>query len=80
MEILMQLHGGGGSGGGGSSEPTVKTSAPGSNQVAGIDTATEDERQSMRDKLSKAKGRRFTDKTGGQESLIDTVKKALLGE
>lgn len=77
MEILMQLHGGGGSGGGGT---TVKASAPGSNQVAGIDTATEDERQSMRDKLSKAKGRRFTDKTGGQESLIDTVKKALLGE
>ena len=77
MEILMQLHGDGGSGGGGA---TVKASAPGSNQVAGIDTATEDERQSMRDKLSKAKGRRFTDKTGGQESLIDTVKKALLGE
>ena len=77
MEILMQLHGGGGSGGGGT---TVKASAPGSNQVAGIDTATEDERQSMRDKLSKAKGRRFTDKTGGQQSLIDTVKKALLGE
>ena len=77
MEILMQLHGGGGSGGGGT---TVKASAPGSNQVAGIDNATEDERQSMRDKLSKAKGRRFTDKTGGQQSLIDTVKKALLGE
>lgn len=77
MEILMQLHGGGGGGGGGT---TVKASAPGSNQVAGIDTATEDERQSMRDKLSKAKGRRFTDKTGGQQSLIDTVKKALLGE
>ena len=76
MEILMQLHGGGGRGGG----TTVKASAPGSNQVAGIDTATEDERQSMRDKLSKAKGRRFTDKTGGQQSLIDTVKKALLGE
>ena len=76
MEILMQLHGGGGGGGG----TTVKASAPGSNQVAGIDTATEDERQSMRDKLSKAKGRRFTDKTGGQQSLIDTVKKALLGE
>ena len=77
MEILMQLHGGGGGGGGGT---TVKASAPGSNQIAGIDTATEDERQSMRDKLSKAKGRRFTDKTGGQQSLIDTVKKALLGE
>lgn len=76
MEILMQLHGGGGGGGG----TKIKASAPGSNQVAGIDTATEDERQSMRDKLSKAKGRRFTDKTGGQESLIDTVKKALLGE
>lgn len=76
MEILMQLHGGGGGGGG----TKIKASAPGSNQVAGIDTATEDERQSMRDKLSKAKGRRFTDKTGGQQSLIDTVKKALLGE
>ena len=76
MEILMQLHGGGGGGGG----TKIKASAPGSNHVAGIDTSTEDERQSMRDKLSKAKGRRFTDKTGGQESLIDTVKKALLGE
>ena len=76
MDILMQLHGGGGGGGG----TKIKASAPGSNQVAGIDTATEDERQSMRDKLSKAKGRRFTDKTGGQQSLIDTVKKALLGE
>ena len=75
MEILMQLHGGGGS-----SAPAVKTSAPGSSQVAGIDTATEDKRQSMRDKLSKAKGRRYTDKTGGQQNLIDTVKKALLGE
>lgn len=75
MEILMQLHGGGGGGG---SSHTVKQSAPGSQMAATIDSASENERESLREKLSKAKGRSFTNKTGG--SLVDTVKKALLGE
>ncbi len=74
MEIIMQLHGGGGGGGG----HTIKQSAPGSTAVATIDSASEGERESLREKLSKAKGRQYTDKTGG--SLVDTVKKALLGE
>lgn len=75
MEIIMQLHGGGGGGGGGH---TIKQSAPGSTAAAAIDSASEGERESLREKLSKAKGRQYTNKTGG--SLVDTVKKALLGE
>lgn len=74
MEIIMQLHGGGGGGGGSS----VKQSAPGSTAAATIDSASEGQRESLREKLSKAKGRNYTNKTGG--SLVDTVKKALLGE
>lgn len=74
MEIIMQLHGGGGGGGG----HTTKQSAPGSTAAATIDSASEGERESLREKLSKAKGRQYTNKTGG--SLVDTVKKALLGE
>lgn len=75
MEIIMQLHGGGGGDGGGH---TIKQSAPGSTAAATIDSASEGERESLREKLSKAKGRQYTNKTGG--SLVDTVKKALLGE
>ena len=74
MEIIMQLHGGGDGGGG----HTIKQSAPGSTAAATIDSASEGERESLREKLSKAKGRQYTNKTGG--SLVDTVKKALLGE
>ncbi len=72
MEIIMQLHGGGGGGG-----HTIKQSAPGSTAAATIDSASEGERESLREKLSKAKGRQYTNKTGG---IVDTVKKALLGE
>lgn len=75
MEINMQLHGGGGGGGG----TQVKQSAPGSQSAATIDSATEGQRESLREKLSKAKGRNYTNKTGGM-SLGDTIKKALLGE
>lgn len=75
MEIKLQLHGGGGGGGGGH---TIKQSAPGSTAAATIDTATEDEREALREKMGKARGRNFTNKTGG--SLLDTMKKALLGE
>lgn len=75
MEIKLQLHGGGGGGGGGH---TIKQSAPGSTAAATIDTATEGEREALREKMGKARGRNFTNKTGG--SLLDTMKKALLGE
>lgn len=75
MEIKLQLHGGGGGGGGGH---TIKQSAPGSTAAATIDTATEDEREALREKMGKARGRNFTNKTGG--GLLDTMKKALLGE
>lgn len=76
-KIMMQLHGGGG-GKGGSVEP-IKQSAPGSTAAATIDSATEGERQSLLEKLSKARGRSFTNKTGGQLTS-DSVKKMLLGE
>lgn len=76
MEIKLQLHGGGGGGGGGGH--TIKQSAPGSTAAATIDTATEGEREALREKMGKARGRNFTNKTGG--SLLDTMKKALLGE
>lgn len=77
MELKLQLHGGGG--GGGSSEP-VKQSAPGSSAVATIDNATEGERQRMREQLSSARGRRYTDKTSGSTDWAASFKKALLGE
>ena len=73
-EIIMQLHGGGGGGGG----TQIKQNAPGSQSAATIDSATDGQRESLREKLSKAKGRNFTNKTGG--SMVDTIKKALLGE
>lgn len=76
-KIMMQLHGGGG-GFGGSVEP-IKQSAPGSTAAATIDSATEGERQSLLENLSKARGRSFTNKTGGQLTS-DSVKKMLLGE
>ena len=71
-EIIMQLHGGGGGGGG----TQIKQNAPGSQSAATIDSATEGQRESLREKLSKARGRNF--KAGG--SMVDTIKKALLGE
>ena len=74
-EIKMQLHGG--HSGGGSS---VKQSAPGSSAVATVDNATEGERANLRDRMSKARGRRFTDKTAGAVGMADQIKKALLGE
>lgn len=76
-KIMMQLHGGGG-GFGGSVEP-IKQSAPGSTAAATIDSATEGERQSLLQKLSKARGRSYNNKTGGQLTS-DSVKKMLLGE
>lgn len=77
MELKLQLHGGGG--GGGSSEP-VKQSAPGSSAVATIDNATEGERQRLREQLSSARGRRYTDKTSNTTAIAESFKKVFLGE
>ena len=74
-EIIMQLHGGGGGGGGGTQ---IKQKAPGSQSAATIDSASEGQRESLREKLSKARGRPSTHTPGG--SMVDTIKKALLGE
>lgn len=76
-KIMMQLHGG--HGGGGGSVQEIKQSAPGSTQAATIDNATEGEREALKERLSKAKGRGFTNKTGGALAA-DTMKKMLLGE
>lgn len=76
FKIIKQLHGG--HSGGGSTQ-TVKSSAPGSSAVATIDNATAGERANLRQRLSTARGRRFTDQTGGL-SAADQIKKALLGE
>lgn len=78
MKMNLQLHGGGGGGG---SAPEVKQSAPGSQSVATIDSATEDERLKLKEKFANARGKKYTDKTGGSGVLtVDTVKKMLLGE
>lgn len=78
MELKLQLHGGGG-GGGAAVEP-VKSSAPGSSGVATIDNATEGERQRLRDQLSNARGRRYTNKTGNTTAIAESFKKVFLGE
>lgn len=79
-EIILQLHGG--SSGGGSSE--IKSSAPGSSAVATIDNASEGTRQKVRQQIAKARGRNYTNKTGGTGSTsttyTDTIKKTMLGE
>lgn len=75
-KIVMQLHGGHGGGGGSS----VKQSAPGSTAVAAVDNATDSERARLRERMSTARGRRYTDRTGGDLGVADQIKKALLGE
>jgi hypothetical protein len=77
----LQLFGGGGGGGGGHVEQ-IKQSAPGSTAAATIDSATEGDRQKVREKLAKARGRDFTN-TGAAQKTTDffgSIKKALLGE
>jgi hypothetical protein len=76
FRIIKQLHGGH-SGGGGSD---VKQSAPGSSAVATVDNATESQRANLRERLSTARGRKYTNQTGGGLSAVDQIKKALLGE
>ena len=75
-KIKMQLHGGHSGGG-----TTVKSSAPGSSAVATVDSATEGERARLRERMASARGRRYTNTTGGSAlSAADQIKKALLGE
>ena len=80
MQFDLQRFGGGGGG----SAPPQKISAPGSTAAATIHSATAGERQSIHDKLAKAKGRASTDKTGGtlggMSDMMGSIKKALLGE
>ena len=80
MQFDLQRFGGGGGG----SAPPQKISAPGSTAAATIDSATAGARQSIHDKLAKAKGRASTDKTGGtlggMSDMMGSIKKALLGE
>lgn len=76
FKLILQLHGGGGGGG---STRTPKQSAPGSTAAATISAATDEQRQRLREQLSQAKGRRFTDKTN-TGSMVDVIKKQLLGE
>jgi hypothetical protein len=80
MELKLQLHGGGGGGGGGDDVEPVKSSAPGSSAVATIDNATEGERQRLREQLSSARGRRYTNKTGNTTAIAESFKKVFLGE
>lgn len=78
FKIITQLHGLGGGGGG---SPQIKTSAPGSIAAATIDGATEGQRQDVRNRLARAKGRQYTNRTNGMISdTVQSVKKALLGE
>ena len=76
FKMILQLHGGGGGGG---TTRTPKQSAPGSTAAATIATATDEQRQRLREQLSQAKGRRFTDKTQ-TGYMADVIKKQLLGE
>lgn len=73
LEIILQLHGG--SGGGGTQ---IKSNAPGSNAAATISNATDQQRQQLREQLSAARGKQYTNKTQGLG--YDSIKKALLGE
>lgn len=70
-----------GGGGGGSSSADIKSSAPGSTAAATIDSATEGDREKVRQKLAKARGRNYTDKTSGTiNEAVQNAKKLLLGE
>lgn len=80
FDFDLQLFGGGGGGGGHVEQ--IKQSAPGSTAAATIDSATEGDRQKVREKLAKARGRDFTN-TGAAQKTTDffgSIKKALLGE
>lgn len=55
----------------------VYQNAPGSVAAASIDNATAESREAIRNKMQQARGRSYTNKTGG---LMGQIGKALLGE
>ena len=70
-----------GFGGSSGSTAEIKSSAPGSTAAATIDAATEGDREKIREKLAKARGRNYTDKTSGTiNEAVQNAKKLLLGE
>lgn len=77
FEMILQLHGGGSKKSSGGE--TIKQSAPMSNAAASVSAATNEERQKLREQLSVARGRNYTNKTQGM-ALENSIKKALLGE
>ena len=79
FDFDLQLFGGGGGGGGHVEQ--IKQSAPGSTAAATIDSATEGDRQKVREKLAKARGRDYTNTGAAQTTdFFGSIKKALLGE
>lgn len=65
------------------STPKITQSAPGSTAVATIDTATEEQRTALKDRLAQAKGRSYTNVTGGTgvTTGVDSLgKKTLIGQ
>lgn len=65
------------------STPQITQSAPGSTAVATIDTATEAQREALKSRLAQAKGRSYTNVTGGTgvTANMDSVgKKTLIGQ
>lgn len=81
FDFDLQLFGGGGGRGGGGHVEQIKQSAPGSTAAATIDSATDGDRQKVREKLAKARGRDFTNTGAAQKTdFFGSIKKALLGE
>lgn len=65
------------------STPEITTSAPGSTAVATIDTATAEQREALKNRLAQAKGRNYTNVTGGTgvtTGLDSLGKKTLIGQ
>ena len=65
------------------STPEITSSAPGSTAVATIDTATAEQREALKTRLAQAKGRNYTNVTGGTgvtTGLDSLGKKTLIGQ
>ena len=65
------------------STPEITASAPGSTAVATIDTATAEQREALKNRLAQAKGRNYTNVTGGTgvtTGLDSLGKKTLIGQ
>ena len=86
FSLVLQLHGGGGHHDDGGSSQAVaeasKRSAPQSMAAPTIETATEQSKQDLRDRLRAASGKRATNKTGSSvnSQALNELKKNLLGE